>query len=636
MKARELPVEALLTLGPSDGRIFLHRRRVLVVNADALGALRKDLILSLGPERAKGFLLRYGWSCGYHDAMDLRDRYPWDDVAQWLRVAPLLHSLEGAARVRLERSEVDVARGQFWAEGVWLHSYEAEQHVSHFGPASAPVCWTLCGYAGGYCSACMGRRVVYKEVACTAAGDPVCRFVGKTVDAWGQEIAEELRLYEEVRLADELERAYARIHAQHERLRRTAEIHQSLTRLSLEGRGLREITRALASLLQGPVAVEQADHRLLALAPDLVWPDPLQGPVGLAARGGEPPARLEAFKAGRRPYRFGPVRAIGLDEPWTAVPIAAGPRVLGYLSLLRAPRDVELETMVLERAATVYALELLRQQAVVEAEARVLGNVLSSLLRGEFSDEQAMARQLTSIGLRWSAPHRVMTVEAVPMGATDPGHGPSRAQAALAALMATAGEVAEGTRGVVQGDLAVLVVPVAGEEARDPDRRRLREMWDRLRASVGEGMACRAGVGPVCRELRDYATSFQQAKQALEILRWLGRQDALLLYEELGAYGPLFHPAVRDQLREWARGLLGPLLEYDRRRHTELLATLQTYLRCNGQVARAAQESHLHISGLKYRLARIEALLGVDLAEMDQRWQLHVALLVARLAGWLP
>ncbi|MHB1167430.1 MAG: XylR N-terminal domain-containing protein, partial [Carboxydocellales bacterium] len=61
----------LLDFRLDEGRILLKDIRMLLINAQAMGTLRKDLIATLGQERAKGFLTRYGWACGSIDAYNL-------------------------------------------------------------------------------------------------------------------------------------------------------------------------------------------------------------------------------------------------------------------------------------------------------------------------------------------------------------------------------------------------------------------------------------------------------------------------------------------------------------------------------------------------------------------------------------
>ena len=59
------------------------------------------------------------------------------------------------------------------------------------------------------------------------------------------------------------------------------------------------------------------------------------------------------------------------------------------------------------------------------------------------------------------------------------------------------------------------------------------------------------------------------------------------------------------------------LAEYDARRRTELLKTLDRHLRDRGSVAPAARALYIHPNTLRQRLGRIEHLTGLDLADED-------------------
>ena len=636
MRARDLDLQAMLRPDPGAGRILLGQQRVLMVGADALGTLRKDLISALGVERARGFLIRYGWSCGHHDALDLRDRYAWDSEREWLQAAPYLHAQEGVARVRVERSEVDKAAGHFYTEGTWTHSYEAEQHVRHFGLAADPVCWTLCGYAGGFGTAYMGQRVIYREVACAGRGDPECRFVGRTLAEWGREVEAELPFYAEAKIAEELDRAYQEIQRQHQLLQQTAAIHDELTRLALEGKGLHEITASLSRLTGRPVVVEDVGHRLLAAAPADSYTPPAggrNGPVGVAATASHLAVAVHSLKSTLRPRLFNPLAEIGNHGPWLAAPIAAGGRVLGYISLLRAAGDTAFFSRVLEQAASVYALDILKAQAVAEAEVKILDDLVASLLRGDFTDEAVMLRRLRHLGIDSETPHRVAVVEVAGLGKLlDEFQGSAtrleeHKQRLAARARQVAGSVAPGSTVALQGDQVALLLRVGpGSDG----RRELTAVWEQLGQAAGAGI--RAGAGPLCARPGEYPDSYNRARQALEILRGFSRSEGMLLHEDLGPYATLFHPAGRTELLAWTRRLLGPLLDYDARKGGELLRTLETYLRADCNLAATAQAAALHPSGLKYRLARIEDLLGRDLGRGEVRFELHLALLVARIA----
>ena len=68
---------------------------------------------------------------------------------------------------------------------VWHDSYVAEQHLHHYGKSTAPVCWSLVGYASGYVSACLGQEIYFRETECLAQGAQTCSVVGKDAESWG-------------------------------------------------------------------------------------------------------------------------------------------------------------------------------------------------------------------------------------------------------------------------------------------------------------------------------------------------------------------------------------------------------------------------------------------------------------------
>ena len=55
-------------MDPEKGRITLGRERMLLVSADAMGALRRELHESLGPALAAEVLFRFGQRCGHEEA----------------------------------------------------------------------------------------------------------------------------------------------------------------------------------------------------------------------------------------------------------------------------------------------------------------------------------------------------------------------------------------------------------------------------------------------------------------------------------------------------------------------------------------------------------------------------------------
>ena len=187
-----LHLAELLDFRPDQGVIRLHEQRVVILSAAAMGLMRKELVDTLGPETARRVLLRFGFADGYHDAVNLRERSNWSSPVDGLRAGAILHTLEGIVRADVRHVEYDEETGHFEEEVRWHDSYEAEQHVHHYGKSSGPVCWSLVGYSSGFVSACLGKEIYFREIACMGQGERHCSAVGRDVNGWGTE-AESIR-----------------------------------------------------------------------------------------------------------------------------------------------------------------------------------------------------------------------------------------------------------------------------------------------------------------------------------------------------------------------------------------------------------------------------------------------------------
>ena len=198
---QRLPVE--LRLG--EGRIYLENERMVLLHIQALDALRSELIRTLGTHRARGLLMRIGFEGGRHDAEMARRLVPKASDEDLLLIGPALHALEGVAHIKPTLLRIDIARGIFEMEADWDYSYEAELQLHNHGKSDdMPVCWMKLGYASGFASTLVGHTILFREVECMGCGHARCHVVGKTVEMWGGNAAEELKLMRPDRVADQL------------------------------------------------------------------------------------------------------------------------------------------------------------------------------------------------------------------------------------------------------------------------------------------------------------------------------------------------------------------------------------------------------------------------------------------------
>lgn len=87
------------------------------------------------------------------------------------------------------------------------------------------------------------------------------------------------------------------------------------------------------------------------------------------------------------------------------------------------------------------------------------------------------------------------------------------------------------------------------------------------------------GIGTPCLKAADFSRSYQEARAGVELARLLGRRNCCLVYERLGVFGLL--EINRQAFQKFVQRVIGPLLEYDEKHGSQLLATLELYYKNN-------------------------------------------------------
>ena len=189
-----------LYFNPREGLIWLGEKRMLLVHAEAFGALRQELLESMGVEFTRGLFTRTGYLTGIRDAeLAIRTRNSGTQL-DILAAGAQLHALSGMVEVIPVCVEFDQSKGYLYGEFIWKHSVESDLHVASNGGSSDPICWMEVGYSSGFLTRLMGKRILVRETECRAAGDEVCRAIARPVEEW--EDAEEDLKYFQPRAAD--------------------------------------------------------------------------------------------------------------------------------------------------------------------------------------------------------------------------------------------------------------------------------------------------------------------------------------------------------------------------------------------------------------------------------------------------
>ncbi|GIF99793.1 cyclic diguanylate phosphodiesterase [Catellatospora citrea] len=436
----------------------------------------------------------------------------------------------------------------------------------------------------------------------------------------------------------ELSAAHTKISAHSASVERAAAAHDRMTALVLRGGGVEEVAAAVTDVLGGRLMVLDADGRTLAA----VGAD---GASGSPAHPGTYPAGAGTADGARTVeptfVAFGPDGQVLLPDPaivaealstsradgravrrgglWFAA-VVAGAENLGAL-VWRPPHDTgHADQQILERAALVTALLLLFRRTVAEAEGRVRGELLDDLIARPVRDPESLRARARRLNVDLSRPHVLVCVDDA--AATS---GPAR-QRAVSWAHTFAGTHA-GLAATRDGRV-VLMVP--GTDAGALARSVARELGRVLGRPVTAGAA-----GPAA-DPAGLAAAFKEADHCATALAALGRVGDGASTAELGFVGLLLG-AVREggdpDVTRFLRDTIGSVVDYDTRRGTTLVKTLECYFGTGGSLARAAEQLHVHVNTVTQRLDRVAQLLGADWQRPDRALEVQLALRLHRLGS---
>ncbi|MEX0851637.1 MAG: GAF domain-containing protein [Gaiellaceae bacterium] len=141
---------------------------------------------------------------------------------------------------------------------------------------------------------------------------------------------------------------------------------------------------------------------------------------------------------------------------------------------------------------------------------------------------------------------------------------------------------------------------------------------ERLRRIHGElATPVSVGVSSVCEGEATFADGFAEAQQALLGTVVLSGEPAVLSYEDLGAYKYLLRVAVDGGIRDATVDAVSRLAAYDAQRGSQLVLTLEEFLRRHGSISATSETIFVHPNTLRQRLRRIAELSGLDLRRDD-------------------
>jgi GAF domain-containing protein len=402
--------------------------------------------------------------------------------------------------------------------------------------------------------------------------------------------------------------------AQHALSRKAEEIHAELTATALRGEGIAGVVTALADLVGREVHADDAHGSVLARSGDFaVGSDPAE-PAGSPLTDG---SLLDTTRDG---------------VSFVVVGILLDGEVVGRIWVRGSLADFTgLDVRATEHASVVAALELLRERTAAEVEGRLRGSLISDLLSDDALDVPAVVERARRMGHDLTGPH---TLSAIAVRDADRTAGLPGTERALATTTRFIAGLDPLPLAAVHRGLVVILWPAdpvrpdGGSESRLQVTGRLVDVLARPR-SVAQVTATVSAPGLT---LSNLPAAFRMARGALELAA-SSADTTVLDLADVGIDNLLLQLGDTDGLRQFAHRVLGPVLDYDRERSTDLIATLRVLLDHDMDRRATARVLHVHPNTVLQRMHRVEELTDLKLGRPRDLLEVAASLTVARIAG---
>ena len=411
-------------------------------------------------------------------------------------------------------------------------------------------------------------------------------------------------------------------------LARRQQIHDAFLRVALTGGGLARLSGELAEILPGA---------------DVVICDPAGYPLAATSRSGHQPQDGGRVNPAWLAAGVHKDAATGITR--AAAVIRAGEMRHGWVLAVGGTQGLPgTAGVAVEQAALVAALEITRDLAVLAVEQQFASNALHDLVTGTAADMGQALQRAVRFGWNLQRPPTVLVArdcddalrpqegrsqegrsqEGRPQEGR-PQEGRPQEAAALRAVELWTRAVRDRDRDAAVAGFATELVAVVGV----PDAAALaRKIHADMTASTGRAYS--VGVSPVGAGPLDIPRLYEEARVALQVGLRLAGRGAVTDFAGLGLYRLISHVS-QAELRSFVHDTLGPVLDLPEPARSDLLKSLTVLSSTRFNVAESARILHYHYNTMRYRVTKLERMLGEFADDAAAILRIGVALEILRM-----
>jgi purine catabolism regulator len=406
-------------------------------------------------------------------------------------------------------------------------------------------------------------------------------------------------------------------------LRRSNEIHKTLTTVAIKGGGLHSIITCLGQLTHCPVGCYNTHGSPLSH-----WlPENI---AGISAQAFSQLTHLLTEKApsndhsqenllqSKAPY----TKSLLIENHEffiTSFAIMSSNEFFGHISIFQPTNTfLDLNEMALEHTCTVTALDFLKQKAVAESHRLYSRDMLEHILFGDLSNQNTTAI-ISNFKLMQGNYFECLIIE-LDQNDQDINIAVASTRLYQATQQIITAKYPFSLISEQAGKVIALIASTRPLKDQEPElysklHTTFKEIFNNLKISIG--------VGSLASDINSVRQSYYNALSCLNLGRTIKGNGHITYPQEVASYALLANSDTSSMLIYVCSSIFLKLETADQ--GTELLSTLEKYLECDKVLTDTAKELYIHRNTLTNRLGRIVDIANLDFNNRELLFSLRLA-----------
>lgn len=426
--------------------------------------------------------------------------------------------------------------------------------------------------------------------------------------------------------------------------KKSLDIHQAFFKISLQGGGVSKISKALSEMISNPVILMDKFFNIINWSDIEENPYPLKDYLGNDSNN----TIIDTKYINSLPPEFELLQkplARQLDIGDNTIDTVIAPVYIqnihyGYILVWKTVKDLsDIDYIALEHSTMSFALERIRNNEIERTKNRIRRDFLDELLMGKITDMENL-KYLCDI-------HRInINLSYAPVVFSLVFHGHEEydliekkryEDVKVLEVLNFLDNFGNNKPYVIHclsihGQIIVLIG--FRKEAFDGGIQSIKslcyEIVEEAESNL-DGITIHAGIGGTSKNLMDLHHYFNQALEALRLVRKGPSQKKICHFDDFVVHNFLEENISNIDMRKFFENTLGELYKYDKENGTELILTLEAWIENNLNIAKTSRYLYAHRNTVLYRIDKISSILNSDLKDANELLKYQLALKIYRL-----